>query len=272
MPTYYSPFEEWIVNIISLSLSSVIGLLILISELKQRRKSSTSFTTKWMKIFSLSCIICCVTYSLFAVLAYIPLVCTVSVLMRGGSLMLLFMGFYQISRLYYCFSNEQVHSQKGYSKCTFRILIASGIFIFINFMTASTLTWTPKKCGYNDQADYYREYIATRRLPALQKWYLVSLIFCALWDMITLLLYIKKVRSFNKYKIKPVVYKRIIYILQEYNSDIILSNFNGNGINFTFFLIWLIRRMMSSGMLFSFNYTFCDPCINEFIHVFDDGA
>ena len=38
----------------------------------------------------------------------------------------MFMGFYQLSRLYYCFSNKQLHNRNGYPLCVFIIKFVSG--------------------------------------------------------------------------------------------------------------------------------------------------
>ena len=97
---------------------------ILFSEIKHRKKLSITFTTKWLRLFSISCFITGCLAPLFLFLGYIPIFCTFARFIGFSCFALqgIFMGFYQLARLYYCFANTQIHSNRGYKKQVFIVM------------------------------------------------------------------------------------------------------------------------------------------------------
>lgn len=108
--------------------------------------------------------------------------------------------FYQVARLEYCFSSDQVHSQKyGYSKCTFRWLYINGValllLIFGNLIYhlttpnrfISQLYSCQARTGYAMGSDFaaFSSYI----LPIAVTWFLT-------WDFSIVYLYVRKCYQF----------------------------------------------------------------------------
>ena len=134
--------------------------------------------------------------------------------------MSLSMGFYQLSRLYYCFANNQIHSDKGYPKWLFNIMYIIGVIICLNYAvsneTMPNFSIFNSKCGINDKFEFYYHslHIINTKISVF---YPITTILCFYaWDLFTLYLYISKIRTFRMYKDKdPSVYKRIQSILQK---------------------------------------------------------
>ena len=177
----------------------------------QKRKSEnvkTTFTTKWLKIYSFLCILSAPFTGFFIATLHLNGTCYFAWYLFGLFTFYqpLFMGFYQISRLYYCFARTQVYSDKGYPKWLYTIMFGSEIISL--FMVPSFLLFTSAKrdvCGINAK---WQSYVHYYRFPTenedSRKWYLICLaIGCIkylIWDITTLLLYVCKIRSFKKYR------------------------------------------------------------------------
>ena len=226
-----SPYY-WITLSVIYLLFCFTNLLILKSEYHQRNDSSITFTTKWLKIFSMSCIICGFINPVFSLLGFVPYVCVLSEFINILATILepLFMGYYQLSRLYYCFSNNQIHSNKGYPKCLFIYMYIFGVFLGVNTIPTMLFNDTQvliiSSCGYDDNYNFYFQ--PTSNMPSLSPfaglWFLVIIILFVFWDLSTLFLYIWKIRSFlkvspnhndsnKKDKNEVIIHKRIMQIL-----------------------------------------------------------
>ena len=151
----------WISSMLIYLSFLIANLLILRSEYQRRKESSIAFTTKWLKSFSLLCIISGFINPLFSLLGYIPFLCTFTELVNylTTALETLFMGYYQLSRLYYCFANDQTHSNKGYPKYLFSIMYALGLFFCINVIPTLLFNDTQvliiSDCGYDHNYNFY---------------------------------------------------------------------------------------------------------------------
>merc|ERR1712083_141926 len=60
------------------------------------------------------------------------------------------LGLYQLSRLHYCFSRDQVHSDKGYPFWSFMVMIVIGMVLSVSFVLIVVL-YDPfaLKCGWS---------------------------------------------------------------------------------------------------------------------------
>ena len=132
------------------------------------------------------------------------------------------MGLYQLSRLYYCFSNNQIHSDKGYPLWFFIIMYTIGIviaalwiFYHLFFDHADCFR---SNCTINSKLMYQYEpmhpYSASNAIP----WYTVCSVLIVFWDISTLCFYIYKIHGFNRLKeteneTDPTIHKRIMNIL-----------------------------------------------------------
>ena len=219
------PANEWIIQAVIRFILAALSVLLLKSEIQQRKKQTTKFTTKWFKIFSMACIMSGVIRCCASFLVFVPGLCIFMTLISTSCtyFQLTQMGFYQLNRLYYCFSKAQVHSKHGYTKCVIMSMYIIGVLINI-ILLLSTVFNHPiflKKCIINDklQLIYYEidtvifdndviRYIALFTMALLYP----------LWDLTTLILYILKIRTIRKRNIhqpdeQEIIQQRIMMIL-----------------------------------------------------------
>ena len=200
---------------------------ILHCEIKKRKHENIKFTTWQFKLWSIVCISSCFTGLFLSVFEKINIVCTFASFVIAISYVVMFlsMGFYQLSRLHYCFANSQIHSDKGYPKWLFNIMYIFAILMVINLIVVleiggdGDIVWHTfnSKCGINDKLQFYYQPIdIISSNVTLFPYAHVSILCFFFWDLFTLSLYIFKIRSFRIYKDKnPSVYKRIKSILQK---------------------------------------------------------
>ena len=164
----------------------------------------------------------------FGVLFFVPGICifAASLSLMFATLQILSMGFYQLSRLYYCFANKQIHSKKGYPNYFFIIMFVMGGIGCINVLLALT-AYRPliflSRCTYNDKAEFHRYAVSENgsigylNTSFARYWLLCSLLAYTIWDFITLSAYIWKIRSFTRYSSDinnaDIIHKRIVRIL-----------------------------------------------------------
>ena len=206
-----------------------------ISNRSANHERSAKFTTRSLKYFSLICIISGVLRFIFGLFEYINGLCTFSayVAVFCWSLQGTSMGYYQLSRLYYCFANEQVHSNKGYPKYVFIIMYILGLIHLINYPLSAALSTVIgsdffKECSYIynsdvDEVQFVRINVDIWSVTAEQDWiwFQCSIILFIAWDLSTLCLYIYKTLSLkSQMKESEAVSKRISNIL---NKIIILT-------------------------------------------------
>ena len=135
---------------------------------------------------------------------------------------LILMGFYQLSRLYYCFSKNKAYSNKGYSNWIFIIMITIGLLLNIIYPLINLLSGIiilKSQCHINTKnLEFEYKSINPSEFidytPPDISVFLVAFVYIC-WDTSTLLLYIFKIRSFKRvYKeTQPNVYQRILSIL-----------------------------------------------------------
>ena len=210
--------EEWIPARFVYAVNTSIIILILIKEYKKRKQASTKFTTKSLQYLSSICMIAALLTNVLFVLPPFNGFCFVKISFCLFSLGIhaSFMSFYQLYRLYYCFSNKSIHSTKGYPKGVFNIMTCIGIFVIAS-MTFIGVLWNDGPyidCGINSKFEFYYDRLQTfsinyRFLSVVTGWiYLV-------WDATTLLLYYYKIRQYRhimKEKHEDV-YTRVLSIL-----------------------------------------------------------
>ena len=213
----------------------LVGTLItggIVQKERQNRKLETgAFTSNALRITSAICLWCGPISTILLTLAVIPGFCmmdtTGNVIVFSTQFM--FMGFYQQSRLYYCFGNEQLHGCKGYSLWVFIAMVAVGAALLILWIMLHTMV-DPLllKCGFRNDAFRvfwrYRDrslffdgdpYSDEHLTPIYYLWNLSVTTAVQLWDMTTLLLYCYKIREIGKiHKMKDdAVWESVQFIL-----------------------------------------------------------
>ena len=155
----------------------------------------------------MSCIVSGFLQQLFSSLIYMPILCMFVGFMAliCYTIQLVFMGYYQLCRLYYCFANSQIHSNKGYPKWLFIIMYAYGTVGCVLYIIFYFLDNT---CRINDKFFFYStpihisisSYAVTMVVLVISVGYLM-------WDIGTLVLYVSKIRAFRRFKNSdPVIY------------------------------------------------------------------
>ena len=221
----------------------IINSVILHREYKKRAAKDITFTTKLLQVWSILCIITgCIT--LFTGVTYgLDGFCYFSqhlwIICYGAQQ--LFMGFYQLSRLYYCFANEQIYSKKGYSKWIFviMIIIALSVLIYLIYQVIDTLNIICK-CGiifdndaqklgfYNEKSMNCHDNEFTviehydHRIAVTNYWsniYRSPAAVLVIWDITTLLLYYYKIKQFMRFRRAKSYSSGSIHIPAPSNSD-----------------------------------------------------
>jgi len=107
------------------------------------------------------------------------------------------LGFYQLSRLHYCFSRDRVHSDKGYPFWAFTVMISIGIVMslswILNFIIVEPLTL---KCGFGAGSESFfmiKQQNAIALDGMVHHFYLSIGLCTQIWDITTLLMYIYKI-------------------------------------------------------------------------------
>ena len=143
---------------------TVIGLFIFIingyilhKEWIKRKSKKIKFTNKYLQIFSLTSMISGVLYGFFFFVTHFNGLCHFASSIRISCLSFqgLFMGFYQLSRLYYCFSQTKVYSNKGYPNLLFSIMYIIGILLLLTGILSGWVGYIIiRKCGINNKFEY----------------------------------------------------------------------------------------------------------------------
>ena len=234
----------WICRIVLglIGLSIMGGLLQ--SEMLKRRSSSTHFLNNYLRFTSVSCFWCGPTSSLLLILSVVPGFCMIR--MIGGALMFSIqfwsLSFYQLSRLYYCFSNQQLHGKNGYPMCVFFAIITIAMVTYTGTIMLHIVVDTlPAKCGFTDELSFFYEY---RERAILfngdsfrddwmnQIWVLWSFVLTVMaygTDLVILLLYLFKIWNIGKiHKAKgDGVWDNVLFILHRIVIITVFYNISG---------------------------------------------
>eukprot|EP01083_Nonionella_stella_P055218 145731_1 len=216
---------EWISKCVVYLLAIIVNGLILLREVLKRKSERAHFTTKSLEYTSIFTVLCGLIASFFGFMDSFNIFCTIG---TNGSwifefFQVILMGFYQLSRLHYCFAQSQVHSNKGYPNWLINLMYAIGVCIGL-----SSLCWAafgnPISCGINTNYEMVRTYSDTENnLWIYFIWLNVTITLYLIWDLGTLSLYINKRQSFRKFESENIdIYRRIALIL---NRILILTVF-----------------------------------------------
>ena len=217
---YTEPPIEWIGESISFFVLFTFNAMILKKVLKKDSKTETKFTNKYFKFLAITSIASGSFVGLFGVLSNIPLFCTFSGFFSIIFLVIqsVFLTYYQIYRLYYCFSNDQIHSNYGYSKCLFIIMYTIGAILLIDSILLSIFLNTLNlKCLYNNYILNLYPITISLSYNQTSLWSNIHILIYLFWDILALILYINKIgriklicRHDNN---GQVIYQRVLSIL-----------------------------------------------------------
>ena len=214
-----------------------------------------------------------ITYSSLATLIIIPFTSFIHVLSSFPTICKYFipvsysllyscyipLGLFQLSRLHYCFSAKQVHSNKGYSKWVFIIFLILAISLFIQFIIGPMLFF------HVESHSNLNGFCLSKYDKEWHIFYFSSYFQLIFWDISVLLLYIYKVVQINHYHETnhSKTYTRIKQIL----SKIILLTLCYQIIGFIAWttaiiseLIWIVYREILTNILKAVNLWILSLC------------
>ena len=216
----WSP-EEWMPGTILYIIATITSLKLLMFEVKKRKRMNASFTTKSLQYSSIICMTAAFIVNLIYSINDFYVLCNfISVLaVIALAVQMVFMGFYQLARLHYCFANDKIYSNKGYPNWVFNVMIIIGILLIIHFaifgMFYPDMHPLNIKCGINSKLEFY--YIPLQIISAQYYgvWLLVNSLSFLAWDITTVSLYYHKIRYLSSgIKNKDErIYKRVLSIL-----------------------------------------------------------
>ena len=250
-------------------ISALISIIILKRDYTKRK--GWKIKTK-LDLFSICTLIICVIANIMASLKYAS-ICKLLTLVYFGAynfqIIRIFITLYQISRLEYCFSVNQVHSKKyGYPKWIFMLLYAQGIILLIAATISVTLNlFAPIQVlqiglGFcYPTNDYIEDASNSIVVITAFAWFI-------LWDWSVVILYVIKICQFygkKAHHIEDIVTLRINFILYKILFLTIIIEIHGaisfwlftigtgNDINEVYvglFLSWFLFEWTISAMTF----------------------
>ena len=215
------PMKIWIMSTISGAIGTILSAYILRKEYKTRSKSvDITFSTKQSQYYSIISMTCGLLYGMSKIGMQLPYLCHFSwaIVRISWVGQAIFMGFYQLDRLSYCFAQHRVYSSKGYPKWLFMVMNIFGVMLFVVLIILSIISYVYdiKHCGLRINGDWDWFYVSRANWQLVLRVPLVMLYgLYSFWDLLTLILYSSKVyiMTFRKYQNEKKVYNRIMLIL-----------------------------------------------------------
>ena len=245
----------WITSCIISFVVFLSNTILAYKEYKTRKSHDVLFVTRWLRLWSILCISFGSIGLLTVTLHNLPPFCYFSLyLMRIlNSLPPLFMTFYQLSRLYYCFSRDKAYSDKGYPNWLFIIMFGLAILCYLSFII-STIDHYVTSCGINNE---YKAYINYKNFGNYAKYVWILGILTAVHitsEILTLMLYIYKIYTFTKRLHKnnnsTKIKNRILSILNKISIITMFYQF----ISILIVLIWIYIRIAMGKIIFDVLY------------------
>ena len=220
--------ENWlswmIIGLIATALTGIVTRM----ECKNRRSEANRFASDSLRITSTVSIGCGLTTAILMCLTVLPGVCMLQLaapLMMFGA-QFLFMGFYQLSRLHYCFSQNSAHHQNGYPQWIFIVMVTVGSLLMASYAILTFLGHPlHSTCDFKRDYTFQWEYMDSsilfqgdlkKQKNSFYTFYNIICVAALLWDLTTLLLYCYKINAFRKIPTlqQNAVWRKIMFILQ----------------------------------------------------------
>mmetsp|Transcript_6314 Transcript_6314/g.10016 ORF Transcript_6314/g.10016 Transcript_6314/m.10016 type:complete len:391 (+) Transcript_6314:42-1214(+) len=213
---------EWLSNIFIALVMLALNIKIFVYERKARRDkvNTITFTSNYSKWFSLSCIFCATLTSFFCVIRCLPVFCflafTFTVISEGATMTL--MGFYQLDRLYFCFSQNKAYSSKGYPLWLFLLLFFVGCISLSYEAGTCIYLWSAsliagETCFIDDEWHFHDSF-GRHEQDTIWRGIVAAVTLFACWDGLCLCLYAYKVCYLRKHaNVSQHGYNHILAIL-----------------------------------------------------------
>ena len=215
---FETPLLLWLIPTGISFICFVICVYILLREKRKRQQPDHITVSKHLSISSYLCIAHGSINTLLQTVSYLPGLCLISDVLDA---LLIYtqisaMEYYQLSRLYYCFSRKQVHSNNGYPNWVFVVLLSLMVssYLFVTITNYSLLTMGCQIARDGSAVTEYRELF----LYDDRSYILILLINGTVYNIIeiaTVALYWFKIYSLQRHRNEKdrAVYDRIQSIL-----------------------------------------------------------
>ena len=194
-----------------------VNVYLLKTECRHSKKPTITSTKPYIQIWSTPCFIYGIIFGLLYFIGYFQILCKISSELINISFtgQAISMGFYQISRLHYCFAQATVYNQHGYPQYIFIIMyIIGGIMLVSSLIYPWIFSDVHIKCGINEHCQYYPFESMFKANEVNSGWVYIGSTTFILWDVTTLLLYSCKILNINRQKcFAKQIQKRIMSIL-----------------------------------------------------------
>ena len=210
-----TPYWIWIpTTIIGFALCCAT-IYIFIREQRKRQNTKLIVVSKYLSFFSFLCISTGTVFSFCVLCWYINGICYIAGPLSNiaGTVQPAAMECFQLSRLYYCFSQQKVHSDKGYPKWIF-VIMYSTVFVWAITNIVAYVLW-PIECGIQSDGTAKLAYYELLDGDYLFVLRIINGVLLVAMDAMTVLLYWCRIRSFKQYQNEKNndIYTRILSIL-----------------------------------------------------------
>eukprot|EP01084_Bolivina_argentea_P149442 261061_1 len=207
---------KWMLDCLVSLIFVILNEMILLAEIRKRKKSNNIIKTNSVKFWPIICISCGLLVEIFGLIAFLPGICLISrklefilSVVQGVS-----MGFFQLSCLYSLFKS----TSNAYSNIVFAVMYATGVIILALVSVASFFMAKIEYCLLDKKYNYIEHTSYFYNNKNVIYWIIGCILLYIIWDIITLILYIWKLIPFyrNEEKkstsntVKSILYKMII--------------------------------------------------------------
>ena len=159
---------------------------------KQATQNEKGSIPKWLNIWSTLTLYSVPLSCLIFISCKVPFICIQTCRLGAWSYSTpkILLGYYQISRLHYCFSKKQIHSKLGYPTCLFIILFLIGWANNLHAIIYPFIYMNPYEKPNNLGCDWDQDEVTKNSFIATTVY--------SVWDLFTLSLYIYKIHGATK--------------------------------------------------------------------------
>jgi len=226
-------------------ISFLLSIVIFCREIRNRHRRDTLFSSKYRYLSSLSwwCILMGCVNTFYCLFWYVDHICLVvrnsETLFRA--IQYLLFEYFQLSRVYYCSSEEEVHSTKGYSKWVFIVMFSVTTLLAMLWFFVEDAGYPTNACGVSNGFAFSRNAWWPFLIESFNfdervwmNFYWVRLIVMSILEPAIIGLYRYKIRAVTKhYSKEPNVGRQIQFLLHRM---------------FTLSIFWIITMQWSTSI------------------------
>eukprot|EP01084_Bolivina_argentea_P094473 169835_1 len=205
------PMERWMIDVCAATLFLILNCIILIKEFIKVKSRQIHFDSRSIQICPLACILCGVLLQLCGSTSFFIPFCYFSrqIQMALNGFQGVFIGFFQLSRLYTTMKISKNKCRRVYTQIMFILMYGIGIIIVITLFIFSVLFHQVQHCSINKRFEFIQSVAAPWKDQMFLPLILTPFLYMT-WDLIILSLYVYKLMSFNVTKSKNIRIRLIL--------------------------------------------------------------